>query len=159
MKLKSLVAVLAMAVLLGACAETRQGAGEKQTFGTLGGAVLGGLAGSQIGGGRGQLAATAAGTLLGAVLGSEIGKSLDRADQAYMARTTQDTLEHRPTGQVSEWTNPDTGHSGTIRPVETYQRDDGRYCREFQQTVNVGGRTEEAYGTACRQPDGTWQIQ
>jgi surface antigen len=24
--------------------------------------------------------------------------------------------------------------------------------------VTVGGRAEQAYGTACRQPDGSWQI-
>ncbi len=45
-----------------------------------------------------------------------------------------------------------------MTPVETYQRDDGQYCREFQQTVTIGGKTEEAYGTACRQPDGSWKI-
>ena len=43
-------------------------------------------------------------------------------------------------------------------PVRTVQQADGTYCREFQQTVTVGGRTEEAYGTACRQPDGSWKI-
>ncbi|MEE8203551.1 MAG: hypothetical protein V3R74_07315, partial [Alphaproteobacteria bacterium] len=31
-------------------------------------------------------------------------------------------------------------------------------CREYQTTVNVGGQVEQAYGTACRQPDGSWQI-
>ena len=158
MKLKSLAVVLVLGMFAAACTGTDQ-AGQKQTFVALGGAALGGLAGSQIGGGRGQLAATAAGALLGGLLGSEVGKSLDRADEIYMARTTQDALERKPTGQVAEWTNPDSGHRGTITPVETYQRDDGRYCREFQQTVTVGGRTEQAYGTACRQPDGTWQIQ
>jgi surface antigen len=34
----------------------------------------------------------------------------------------------------------------------------GAYCREFQQTVTIGGKTESAYGTACRQPDGTWKV-
>ncbi len=158
MKLKSLIAVLVLGIFVAACAGTEQ-PGQKQTVGTVGGAILGGLAGAQIGGGRGQLAAVGAGTLLGALIGSEVGKSLDRADKMYMARTTQDALERKPSGEVVEWRNPDSGHYGTIKPVETYQRDDGRYCREFQQTVTVGGSTEEAYGTACRQPDGTWQIQ
>jgi hypothetical protein len=31
-------------------------------------------------------------------------------------------------------------------------------CREFQQTITVGGQTQEAYGTACRQSDGSWKI-
>jgi hypothetical protein len=34
----------------------------------------------------------------------------------------------------------------------------GRYCREFQQEVMIGGRSEEAYGTACRNPDGSWEV-
>ena len=49
-------------------------------------------------------------------------------------------------------------HQGTYTPVKTYQTDNGQYCREFQQTITVGGQTESAYGTACRQPDGSWQI-
>jgi len=32
------------------------------------------------------------------------------------------------------------------------------YCREFTQTVTVGGRLQSGYGTACMQPDGSWQI-
>jgi hypothetical protein len=33
------------------------------------------------------------------------------------------------------------------------------YCREFQKQIIIDGRTEQAYGVACRQPDGTWKIQ
>src|ERR1700676_5296174 len=31
-------------------------------------------------------------------------------------------------------------------------------CREFQNTVIVGGVRQPAYGTTCQQPDGSWQI-
>jgi hypothetical protein len=31
-------------------------------------------------------------------------------------------------------------------------------CREFQQTITVGGETQEAYGTTCQQPDGRWKV-
>jgi hypothetical protein len=34
----------------------------------------------------------------------------------------------------------------------------GRYCREYQSTVMVGNTPQSSYGTACQQPDGTWQI-
>lgn len=34
----------------------------------------------------------------------------------------------------------------------------GDYCREYTRTVYIGNRREEAYGTACLQPDGQWQI-
>lgn len=32
------------------------------------------------------------------------------------------------------------------------------YCREFTKDVYVGGRLQQAYGTSCMQPDGSWQI-
>ena len=98
------------------------------------------------------------GTLLGALAGSEIGKSLDRADMAYLRQTQQKALETVPTGSSTSWVNPDSGNSGQITPRRTYQKASGTYCREFQQTVTVCGNTESAYGTACRQPDGTWKI-
>jgi hypothetical protein len=31
-------------------------------------------------------------------------------------------------------------------------------CREFQQTITVGGTPQEAYGTSCLQPDGNWKV-
>ena len=143
------------AVALAACTD---GAGQKESIGTLLGAAAGGLAGAQIGKGRGQLVATAAGALLGAFVGKEVGKSLDRADRVAMQQTVQQSLETAPMGTTSSWQNPDSGNSGTVTPSNTFQRGDGTYCREFSQTVTVGGRTEDAYGTACRQPDGSWKI-
>ena len=150
-----LVPVVLAALLVGACAN---GPGPKQTVGTVGGAVLGGLGGSQIGKGSGKLWATGAGADLGALVGSEVGRSLDRADRQYVASTTQDTLEYAPSGQTSQWRNPDSGNRGTVTPTRTYRVDDGRYCREFQQTVIIGRQAERAYGTACRQPDGSWEV-
>lgn len=32
------------------------------------------------------------------------------------------------------------------------------YCREYTRTIYVGGKPQEGYGTACLQPDGSWQI-
>jgi hypothetical protein len=33
------------------------------------------------------------------------------------------------------------------------------YCREYSRNVVIGGQEQEAYGTACRGPDGQWRIQ
>lgn len=154
---KHAVIVVAAAMALSACQTDQLGA--KQTAGGLLGAVGGAVAGANIGSGKGTVAAVAIGTLLGAFVGSEIGKSLDNADRAAMANTTQHSLEMQPVGVTSTWHNPDSGHSGTVTPTRTYQAPSGHYCREYSQTVNIGGQTEEAYGKACRQPDGTWQIQ
>jgi len=147
-------AIAMAALLLAACADS----GTKQNVGTVLGGVGGAVAGSAFGSGKGRLVGVAAGTLLGALVGSEVGKSLDRADVAAMHQTNQTALESGRTGQVSEWHNPDTGASGTVTPQRTYQAASGQYCREFQQTVSIGGKTENAYGTACRQPDGSWKV-
>lgn len=135
-----------------------QEAGQKQTLGTLLGAVTGAVAGAQVGKGRGQLAAVAAGTLLGSLLGGNIGKSLDNADRIAMRQTTQRTLETSPAGKTVRWKNPDSGHSGTVTPQLAKKNTAGQYCREYQQTITVNGKTEAAYGRACRQPDGSWKI-
>jgi surface antigen len=72
--------------------------------------------------------------------------------------STQDSLENAETNQTTVWENPDTGTTGSVTPIETFQNEDGQYCREYQQTVTIGGRERRAYGTACRMPNGTWQI-
>lgn len=130
----------------------------KSQIGALAGAAGGAILGSNVGKGKGQIASIAIGTLLGAALGHQVGASLDRADQAYLQQTSMKSLESSPTGTSSSWVNPDSGNSGTITPVKTY-KDNGRYCREFNQTIKVGGKTQSGYGTACRMPDGSWEIQ
>jgi len=127
----------------------------KQTAGGVLGAVGGAVAGAQFGQGSGQLATTAVGTILGALVGSSIGQSLDRADVGYAGDTTNYALRNNNT---STWQNPSSGNTGPVTPTRTFQTDSGNLCREFQQTITVGGRTERAYGTACRQHDGSWKI-
>jgi surface antigen len=168
-----LIPVIVLGVGLAACAQQggygnggygngAAGPGEiglnKTTGGGLIGAGLGGLAGAQLGHGKGKLVTTGLGVLAGALVGSSVGSSLDRADLSYSHQTTQRSLETVPSHQTAAWNNPDTGASGTVTPVRTYQSTGGQNCREFQQTITVGGQTQEGYGTACRQPDGSWKI-
>ena len=131
--------------------------GQKQTIGTGVGALAGGLAGSQIGGGKGQMWAVGLGALLGGLAGSEVGASLDRADRMYMSQA-QTNANNAPIGESISWNNPDSGNKGTIVPVRDGTSSSGRYCREYQQTITVGGKQQSGYGTACRQPDGSWEV-
>lgn len=156
-------AVVALAISLAACAAPSErqpgevGAANKTTAGTVLGAVGGGLAGSTIGSGSGRLIAVGASTLLGAFIGKSVGESLDRADVNY-ANQAQAKAHTAPIGQQIAWSNPESGHSGTITPRREGNDSAGNYCREYQQTVQVGGKTEQAYGTACRQADGSWKV-
>ncbi|PZQ48850.1 MAG: hypothetical protein DI551_00520, partial [Micavibrio aeruginosavorus] len=43
----------------------------------------------------------------------------------------------------------------TAGEAKAYAND---YCREYTRTVTVGNRVQDAYGTACLQPDGSWMI-
>jgi hypothetical protein len=80
-----------------------------------------------------------------------LGESQWRArEQAQIAATTA------PLAQTIAWN--DTGASGTVTAVRDGSDTAGRYCREFQQTVTIGGQSERAYGTACQQPDGAWEV-
>lgn len=171
--MRKVVMAVAMTLSLAACAQGGYGNGgygggyggggggpmiTKQTGGAVLGGVGGAVAGSQFGKGKGQLAMTAVGTLLGAFLGSEIGSSLDRADQGYAARAGSNAFESARSGQSIAWNNPDSGHYGTVTPMRTFEQAPGQYCREYQQTVNVGGQQQSSYGTACRMPDGSWKV-
>lgn len=142
---------LPLLVVLVACSAPPK----KAEIGTVLGGVGGGILGAQVGGGHGRTAAIIAGTILGAIIGQEIGRSIDRTDELM----AQQVLEVNRSGQTTQWVNPDTGNTVAVTPTRTYQAPSGQYCREYQTQVIVGGRTENAYGTACRQPDGSWKIQ
>ena len=148
----------AMILSLGlAGCESLQNSGTKQTVGAAGGAVLGGILGSKVGKGNGQLWATGIGVLLGGLVGSEVGRSLDKADMVY-AQRANDQAHTAPLGEAISWNNPESGNSGAVLPTRDGQDTAGRYCREYQQTIYVGGQQETGYGIACQEPDGSWQI-
>ena len=160
--MRKFAVAMTVVLALGACAQGGAGPGEfganKTTAGGLLGGVGGAVAGAQFGKGTGQLAATALGTILGAFAGSQVGSSLDRADANYAHQAGQQAFESAPAGRSVAWANPDTGHQGAITPTRTYEASPGQYCREYTQAVEIGGKRETTYGTACRQPDGTWKI-
>lgn len=155
---RKIAKICAVALVAGSLAGCQSGASSGETAGTLLGAAAGGLLGSQIGSGSGKLAAVAIGVLGGAYLGGQLGKYLTEEDQQQAYSTAQQSFEYQPSGTTSSWSNPDSGNSGTVTPTRTYQATDGNYCREYQSTVTIDGRTEYVTGTACRNQDGTWRF-
>src|SRR5579883_3499132 len=152
-----MIAAIALpaALLLAGCVDAE--GGPNATGGALLGAAAGGLLGSQFGSGAGKLAATGAGAVLGGAIGGSSGQSLDRAN-----RLAQNTAPP-PSGTAPlPWQIP--GASGTVTqpppppPGAPIGPGGHAECREFQQTILIGGQMQKAYGTACRQADGTWRI-
>ena len=154
----SIVAILAFAA---ACQPRGGGAPAltKEDLGSVIGGAAGAALGSQMGSGSGRTVATAAGTLLGAALGRSIGGSLDTVDLNQYHQTSQQALEVGRPGQAFPWQGPRSGVSGSVVPSGYFQNTSGQYCREYTQTINIGGRLQEGHGVACRQPDGSWKIQ
>ncbi len=121
--------------------------------GVLIGAIIGGIVGHQVGGGSGQVLATMVGTVAGAAIGGNVGRSMDDRDRLKAAYALESVRTDVPT----QWVNPDTGYEYVLTPTRTFDGNEGP-CREYTLDAEIGGRTEQVYGIACRQPDGSWQI-
>ncbi|MGB8275497.1 MAG: RT0821/Lpp0805 family surface protein [Alphaproteobacteria bacterium] len=80
-----------------------------------------------------------------------LNESQQRALETAQIRATAARV-----GETITWN--DNGASGNVVTLRDGTSTTGRYCREFQQTVTIGGRQEVAYGTACQQPDGAWEV-
>lgn len=130
------------------CARTRENVGN-----VIGG-VVGGIAGHQVGGGDGKKLATIAGAIAGWFVGGGIGKSMDEADRYC----TGQALSNAPDGSTVEWRNPDEDIDYKVTPIKTIKSENS-YCREYTTEATIGGKKQKAYGTACRQPDGSWKIK
>ncbi len=178
-KLLMTLGVIAMTV--GAAAPAH--AGESAVWGTGIGAALGGLLGSQFGKGDGRLATTGLGVFMGGVVGNQMGQSMDRANAGYAGRGYSGYGYYAP--GPSYYAESYSYYQPTyvappappVRAVYVQEEDDYRtrapvyvqqsyvgsrstsYCREYTQQVRIGDRIEESYGTACLQPDGSWQVR
>lgn len=128
----------------------------KADTGMVVGAVAGGILGNQVGKGGGNVAATAIGAVVGGIVGSEIGRALDRQDQMLAQEAEFEALERGRSGERRRWRNPESGRYGEVIPGERYRRGTAD-CRDFTHTIYINGRPETMRGTACRNPDGTWQ--
>ncbi len=144
--------IVSLLFFLGGCAPGTMPS--KQTGGAALGGVIGGALGTQVGGGKGQTAAIVVGTLIGALLGSSIGATMDQVDQMKVSQS----LETKPSGYATNWTNPNTKIGYQVVPTQTFQDNNGQWCRNFETVAIVEGKPETVQGTACRQSNGYWQL-
>ncbi len=151
MNLRNRIATLMIAISLLAGCQTNTGPNEQS--GVVIGAVLGGILGKEVSGRSGRTSAIILGTLIGSQIGGNIGRSMDETDRLKVAHS----LETVRTGVPTTWTNPDTRYSYEVTPTSTIESDSGP-CREYTIDAMIGGKTEQIYGTACRQSDGSWKT-
>ena len=169
---KFLIAIL-MATTI-ATSATPALAGDSTLFGTAAGAALGGFVGSQVSHGAARLPVTVAGVVLGGMAGNSIGHAYERRtyyptySTGYYAEPAYYTPPVYRSGYVPNYVAPEyvepvyaapTYYAPTAYAQPTYvDNNTGHYCREYSQRTQIGTQTQESYGTACMQPDGSWRI-
>ena len=145
---------LALAVTLGGCM------GSNELAGTTIGGIAGGVIGNQFGDGDGKVAATALGAVVGASVGGALGRSLDEQSRAM---ANQATLQAVTSGSSDTyyWDNPANAGgpaAGQVSVTRAGSNSAGQPCREYISTVRIAGESQEAFGIACREADGSWRI-
>jgi surface antigen len=138
---------LLIAALLAGCSQTTQKAEEGPTF------RLGSLR-TQIAGGDPKYAGT--GQLVGAIVGKGVEAPTDDADKPLMADALRKAYA-LPVGEKSLWKNDANGHNGAYISTREGYRNNGTYCREFQETIFIGKDTYQGYGASCKEADGNWK--
>ncbi len=142
--------IVSMGLGFSGCSQTT---GPNEAGGTVIGALAGGLIGSRFGAGGGKVAAVIAGTMIGGFLGNQVGKGMDEQARQQAYRAQYNAIS---SGQSSNWRAP-SGPSGYVEPGPVYS-ESGRVCRQYTHTIVIDGRQERGVGTACRAPDGRWDI-
>lgn len=82
-------------------------------------------------------------------------KLTDR-ELVYAMNTVQTTLETAPSGQTGTWNDEQSGSSGSITPMRTFQTAEGDYCREYRETISTAEMETFEMRLACRTADGVW---
>jgi surface antigen len=123
----------------------------RDALGAAIGAAGGGLLAAELSDGDSR--AIFGGILGGALLGGALGDAVSGADRDCFGQA----LEHAPSSETVTWRNPDEDTTYQFTPTRTYASEGDGYCREYTTLVSIGGREESAYGTACRQADGSWE--
>ncbi len=150
---KTIAAALALSLTAAGIAGCAPTTGPNEAGGTVLGAVAGGLIGSRFGGGAGKVGAVMAGTLIGGFLGNQVGRGLDERAQQQANYAQAQAVSY---GQRQTWAAP-SGARGYVDPGPVYS-EQGRVCRQYTHTIVIAGRQEQGVGTACRAPDGRWDI-
>jgi len=131
-----------------------QGTCNRALLGKVLGGAAGAAIGTQIGRGNGNTAAIIGGAILGVIVGGNVGQSMDRVDQGCVGQI----LEHAPDGRPIAWTDTNNGGRYRVTPDKPYQTSQGQYCRKYLTNAVIDGYDRQVYSTACRQPDGAWQM-
>ncbi len=135
--------------------EERTGVSTEAQGGALGGAAIGGVVAGLAGAHPGWIAAS---TILGGIAGGALSEFMTSDNAERHAENNVSALNTLGPGQSTSWSDPQSNASG-MTTVNSVYTANGRTCKTFTETVRTPERTVTQDGTACRQADGTWQVQ
>lgn len=127
---------------------------DQRDIGGLVGAAAGGFSGSRFSKSNDTLAATAIGALIGAAVGHRAGGGIARSEEVCFSQS----FEYVADRETIAWMDPVAGVHYAVTPTKTVKALDGRFCREYTARATVNGQAAGTFGTACRQPDGSWEL-
>lgn len=88
------------------------------------------------------------------LVGSTMGAKMDEVDQQCVSSA----LEYAPDRRQILWRNPNNGLTYTVIATQTYQTDQGVYCRDYDAHTVINGQPQDIHEHACRHPSGTWSV-
>lgn len=83
--------------------------------------------------------------------------SVDPSDWETVRRAVAEAITSRNTATAVNWSNPDTGSSGTIAPLLAVAAANGT-CRPFSTTMSDARGVRHFRGDACRETNGRIQL-
>lgn len=93
--------------------------------------------------------------MAGGLIGGTLGANLDTGERRRALEAEYRALEYTPAGQAVAWGRSGAARSGEVVAGSPY-RVGSQNCRQYTHTVQTGGRSQVARGTACRNADGSW---
>jgi surface antigen len=154
--MKKLICIPVVAVL--ALSGCNQRLSNAEMIGMAAGGIVGGFAGAQIGHGVWNMTMAGVGAAGGVATGYVLGRKLEASDMVFYNKITSKQLASASQGQILNWSNPETGNSGVIRPVSEYKMSNGRLCKGYRSTVAFSDEVQFGSGTSCQISRGTWQM-
>ena len=153
------IAMFALAASLATACQTNDDPDNQRALGAVGGAIAGAIISySLFGNSDSNAILTLLGTGAGSVGGYYAVDEIIKRDKNKMQKAAFESLNAGVDGQAVYWENQDTGSAGSFTVLRSYQRRDGRLCRDFTATAMGDRHTTDHRRTACRLADGGWEV-
>jgi surface antigen len=91
----------------------------------------------------------------GGLIGGDLGSSLSSRDRRRGLEAEYRALEYAAPGTPVTWRSEDGRVVGRVVAAQPY-RVGSQDCRQYSHAVGTGAEENDARGTACRSPNGSW---